>query len=170
MKAEFSSERFIIRSLTPEIRLLKNYLSWMRNTKANPFIEGVDENISYQELIDYVVEKNDSQTALLLGIFLKPEFSHIGNIKLEPIYPNKSTTLGILVGEEEWRGKGVGFEVISRVLEFCFTELNLEMVELGVNKQNLRAISLYKRLGFLENTQESHPRETIRMSISNQFL
>jgi RimJ/RimL family protein N-acetyltransferase len=81
-----------------------------------------------------------------------------------------SATVGILIGEESWRGKGVGFEVISRVLEFCFNDLELEYVELGVNKNNLKAIHLYTRLGFIESNQESDFSESIKMSISKSHL
>ncbi len=166
MKAELSSERFRIKSLSPKIDDLKVYLSWMRDKNANPFIQGVNENLSLEELLNYVTEKNNSNTALLLGIFVKPDDTHIGNVKLEPIILRKSAAIGILIGEENWRSKGVGFEVITRVLEFCFTDLELELVELGVNKKNLRAIRLYTRLGFIENTQESNSGDSIRMSIS----
>jgi RimJ/RimL family protein N-acetyltransferase len=170
LKAELSSERFAIKSLSPEIDELKVYLSWMRNKNANPFIHGINENFSSQELVDYVSEKNDSSTALLLGIFVKPEDTHIGNVKLEPIIPRKSAAIGILIGEENWRGIGVGFEVITRVLKYCFIDLELELVELGVDKKNLRAINLYTRLGFIENTQELNSHESMRMSISKLSL
>jgi RimJ/RimL family protein N-acetyltransferase len=133
---------------------------------ANPFIEGVNPNLTMQDLVSYVSEKNDSVTALLLGIFVKLDKIHIGNVKLEQIILGKSAAIGILIGEESWRGKVVGFEVITRVLEFCFVDLQVKIVELGVNKKNLRAINLYKRLGFTENTQKSNSHESIRMSIS----
>lgn len=160
----------MIKSLSPEIDELKGYLSWMRNKQANPFIQGVNESYSSEDLVDYITEKNDSVAAILLGIFVKTENTHIGNIKLEPIHPRKSATLGILIGEESWRGKGVGFEVISKVLEFCFNDLELEYVELGVNKKNLKAIHLYTRLGFIEGNQESDFSESINMSISKSHL
>ena len=167
MKAELSSERFLIESFDPKIHELKNYLSWMRNVKVNPFIEGVNENFTSQNLSDYVLEKNDSKTALLLGIFVKSEKIHIGNIKLEPIIPRTSATIGILVGEENWRGKGVGFEVMSRVLEYSFKDLKLHTVELGVNKKNIAAINLYSRIGFKENTEASSLSQSIKMSIQS---
>ncbi len=170
MKAELSSERFVIRSLSPEIDELKGYLSWMRNKRANPFIQGVSESYSSEELVAYINEKNDSEVALLFGIFVNPENTHIGNIKLEPILARKSATLGILIGEESWRGKGVGFEVISRVLEFCFKDLELEYVELGVSKNNLKAMHLYTRLGFIESNQEPNSSESIMMSITKSLL
>ena len=170
MKAEISSERFVIKSLTPEIDELEVYLSWMRNKNANPFIHGINENFSSQELVDYVSEKNFSSTALLLGIFVKPDDTHIGNVKLEPIIPRKSAVIGILVGEEDWRGKGVGFEVMTRVLEYCFKDLKLEKVELGVNKKNIAAINLYSRIGFVENADALNSSESIKMSIQGHHF
>ena len=170
MKAQISSERFVIRSLSPEVDEVKFYLTWMQNKIANPFIQGINENLSSQELTDYISQKNDSETALLLGIFVKTENLHIGNVKLEPIIPKQSATIGILIGEESWRGKGVGFEVITRVLEYCFLDLELELVDLGVNKKNLRAIHLNTLLGFIENAQERRSDESIRMSISKSTL
>jgi RimJ/RimL family protein N-acetyltransferase len=170
LEAMLSSERFVIRSLSPEIDELQSYLSWMRNKKANPFIQGVTESFSSEDLVAYINQKNVSETALLLGIFVKPENTHIGNVKLEPIIPRTSAVIGILIGEETFRGKGVGFEVISRVLEFCFKDLELELVELGVDKKNLRAIALYTRLGFKVETQKFKTHESIKMSISSSTI
>ena len=170
MKAEIFSERFIIRSLNPRVDDLTNYLSWMRDESSNPFIQGVNKNFLSQDLIEYVSAKNESTTALLLGIFAQPKKTHIGNIKLEPIIPMESATIGILVGEEDWRGRGVGFEVVTRVLEYCFKDLKLETIELGVDSKNISAIKLYRRLGFVENTQEPYSSNSMRMSISKSSL
>ena len=56
---------------------------------------------------------------------------------------------------------------MSRVLEYCFNDLELETVELGVNKKNIAAINLYSRIGFIENTEESCASESIKMSIQS---
>jgi ribosomal-protein-alanine N-acetyltransferase len=166
MESKLDTQRFELRSISPINDSFENYISWMKNKESNSFIQGVNVELTIQDLVNYVWEKNKSKTALLFGIFVKPGNIHIGNVKLEPIMPKKSATLGILIGEESWRGKNVGFEVITRILDFCFQDLDLEMVELGVNKRNLRAISLYTRLGFIESAQESNFSESIRMSIS----
>ena len=170
MESKLETNRFVLKSISPTKDSFENYLSWMKNKAGNPFIQGINANLTTQDLANYVSEKNESKTALLFGIFVKPMNIHIGNIKLEPISPIKHATIGILIGEESWRGKGVGFEVITRVLEFCFIDLELELVKLGVDKENLRAINLYTRLGFIENTQESSSDNSIRMSISKSSL
>jgi len=166
MESKLETSRFVLKSLIPRKDSFENYLSWMKNKEANPYIQGVNEDLTEQDLVNYVSEKNDSVTALLLGIFVKSEYTHIGNVKLEPIISRKSAVIGILIGEENWRGKGVGFEVITRILEYCYIDLELESVELGVDKKNLKALNLYTRLGFIENAQDSNSHESIRMSIS----
>lgn len=170
METKLETNRFLLKSLSPTQDSFENYLSWMQNEKSNPFIQGVNVDLNTQDLVEYVSQKNVSESALLLGIFVIADGTHIGNIKLEPIHPRKSATIGILIGEESWRGKGVGFEVISRILEFCFADLDLESVELGVSKNNLRAIHLYSRLGFIESDQEPNSSDSIKMMISKSIL
>ena len=170
METKLETNRFLLKSLSPTQDSFENYLSWMQNEKSNPFIQGVNVDLNTQDLVEYVSQKNVSESALLLGIFVIADGTHIGNIKLEPIHPRKSAAIGILIGEESWRGKGVGFEVISRVLEFCFADLDLESVELGVSKNNLRAIRLYSRLGFTESDQDPNSSDSIKMMISKSIL
>lgn len=45
--------------------------------------------------------------------------------------------------EEDYRGKGIGSDIIKRII------MNNDIVYLWVYKKNERAISLYKRLGFI---------------------
>ena len=167
MNANMPTERLFLRSLIPNEDDFDNYLSWMRDSKTNSFIKSVRAETTLEDLHRYVEFHNDSQNSLLLGIFLKSSFKHIGNIKLEPIVQGEKATLGILIGEVEWRGKGIGFEVIRRVLVYCFKNLELETVELGVNKKNIAAINLYSRIGFIENTESSSANESIKMSIQS---
>jgi RimJ/RimL family protein N-acetyltransferase len=93
----------------------------------------------------------------LFGIFLQGNSEHIGNVKLEPILPGQEAILGILIGEEIWRGKGVGFEVIQAIIEFSFVDLGLPRLKLGVSQNNLAAYKLYKKLGFVPSEAELAP-------------
>ena len=158
------TERFELRILKPDSHSLSNYLKWIRDRESNPFIHGINELETLENLIGYVNEKNQMNNALLLGIFLKGSLEHIGNVKLEPILPDYTATIGILVGEESWRGKGVGFEVLSEVLNYAFTALSLQMIKLGVNEKNFAAIELYKKLGFT-NSELSLSQESFEMRI-----
>nr|WP_280954390.1 ribosomal protein S18-alanine N-acetyltransferase [Methanohalophilus levihalophilus] len=47
------------------------------------------------------------------------------------------------------RGKGIGTRLLRRILKE-FRRLNLQSAKLEVRESNLKAIDLYKRMGFLE--------------------
>lgn len=147
---ELRTNRFILRSIDPNIDDLTRYLSWLTDEDSSPFIEGVSADWSLAKVSDYVRYKNTSEGTIFLGIFTQSENIHIGNIKLEPIVEKSYTYLGILIGEIAWRGRKVGAEVISNILDFAFESLNLIEVRLGVNHRNLAANKLYLKLGFNE--------------------
>jgi RimJ/RimL family protein N-acetyltransferase len=75
--------------------------------------------------------------------------SHIGNIGLHNIdNENRSTSLGIVVGERSRWGMGYGSDALVTVLRYAFRELGMHKVSLRVFHNNERAIKSYKRCGF----------------------
>lgn len=74
----------------------------------------------------------------------------IGTIGLSAIdYENKKAEYGIIIGENKYSGKGYAKEASQLILEYAFGELNLNKVFLKVFEDNIRAISMYKTLGFI---------------------
>ena len=64
----------------------------------------------------------------------------------------KSTKLcRILIGEKSFRGKGLGLEIVKRLLEKCFNQFNSLFVELNVYDWNTGAIKCYEKAGFKIN-------------------
>jgi ribosomal-protein-alanine N-acetyltransferase len=169
MLAQTSSQNFILRSISANDDDLSNYLSWIRNETLNSFIMGASRNMTKENLIEYLIGKNQSKSCILFGIFEKLSGEHIGNIKLEPIIQN-SAVLGILIGNPEFRGKGVGYEVISQIVKFSNEVLHLEKLELGVNLSNVAAYNLYTKIGFRDVTIDlSDPdRRSMRLLITEE--
>lgn len=142
------TNRFLLRPLDPITDDFSNYLKWMRDVESNLYISGVKRTFQKDDLLDYVISKNEASNALLLGIFDKVSLCHIGNVKLEPIVQNSYAYIGILIGEIGMRNKGVGFEVIRALVDWAFSELHLSEIRLGVSRKNAAAIALYRKLGF----------------------
>jgi diamine N-acetyltransferase len=63
---------------------------------------------------------------------------------------NRSGEYGIQIGESDYQGSGVGYQATLRILEHAFYDLNLNRVHLSVLENNEKAISLYKKIGFVE--------------------
>ncbi|WP_027634382.1 GNAT family N-acetyltransferase [Clostridium hydrogeniformans] len=71
---------------------------------------------------------------------------------------DRSTELAILIGDENYRGKGYGMEAMNLIIDYCFNILNLHNVMVVAYSHNEKAIGMYKKIGFKEigRRRESH--------------
>ena len=164
--------RFFVRHLCDD-DVNERYLYWLRDTAAKEYIEYAKEKRQIEELITYVQEKNDSETAIFMGIFTLQNNIHIGNIKYEPIdLDNNIAEMGILVGDNNWRGKGVAPEVIKGTGNWLSKNLGIETITLGVSKENTNALRAYEKIGFkvAEIITTEQNKSAFRMEISTENL
>jgi|TARA_Y100000310_G_C20416415_1_gene684546 RimJ/RimL family protein N-acetyltransferase len=135
-----------LRTLSEE-HATEKYAGWLNDPEVNKYLE--TRQVTVDELKSYIAEKNTSSNALLFGIFWKEDDTHIGNLKLEPIDHEKSkATLGILIGDKDYWGKGVATEATNLITQYAFTTLGLKEVNLGVISDNRAAIRVYEKCGF----------------------
>lgn len=59
----------------------------------------------------------------------------------------KTGWVGICIGEKDYRGKGIGFEVMQQLEEIC-RSMGLIRIELGVFAYNEVGIHFYNKLGY----------------------
>jgi len=75
----------------------------------------------------------------------------IGTVSLENFnYINRTATLGIFIGDEDYRNNGYGTEAIKLILEFGFKYKNLQNIKLDLMEFNERALKCYQKCGFKE--------------------
>jgi RimJ/RimL family protein N-acetyltransferase len=75
----------------------------------------------------------------------------IGFIALNNInYIHKICALGIVIGVQEAQGKGFGEEALRLIIGYAFNTLNLNKISVEVVAFNKKALSIYKKLGFIE--------------------
>lgn len=97
------------------------------------------------------LEKANSGDQVVLSIIDINKDELIGNIGLHQInHINRTATLGIFIGSEDYRSKGYGTEAIKLLLDYGFNYLNLNNIELGLLSCNERALKCYKKCGFKE--------------------
>lgn len=144
-KQEILTDRFVLRSLGIK-DVTERYANWLSDETTSKHIL---TRLSLVELRDYVVDRSSREDVLFLGIFNKINGAHIGNIKYEPIeVERRQATMGILIGEKEWRGKSVASEVIIASANALNQQLQIEKIILGVSKDNSIAIRAYEKIGF----------------------
>ena len=147
---ELRSARFLIHPLR-EVDVSDAYVSWFLDNTAREFITAAQAAQTIDSLKSYVRENLESPHSFLLGIFPLGTNRHIGNIKFDHITAGKgSAIVGVLIGEPEWRGKGVFKEVFERAAQHLFSSMEIKNFWLGVHRTNAGAIKAYRKTGFKE--------------------
>ena len=128
---------------------LERYLYWMQTPSNNPFIRSSNVNYNLLQPKDFIIRCNKQDNVVLLGVYTNENSLHIGNIKFDEIdLVKKSAMLGILIGDKDFRGKGITREVILDSVLWLTNKYKIDTVKLNVDPNNLEALNLYQSLGF----------------------
>ena len=96
------------------------------------------------------LEENSNPEATFVIVTLEDN-KMIGTVSLEDInWINRTATLGIFIGDKEFRSKGYGTEAIRLILEYGFKYMNLYNIKLDLMEFNERALKCYEKCGFKE--------------------
>ena len=149
------SERLILEPLSIK-HLSLNYLSWLNDNEVCRYlsINGINE---LNQLRDYLIQIENTPI-LYWAIMIKSSKKHIGNIKIDPIIHKFGLCeYGILMGDKTEWSKGYAFEASKKVIDYCFSELSLRKMCLGVVDVNINAVKLYYKLKFeVEGIYKDH--------------
>lgn len=169
------TERLILKPLCLDY-LSQIYVDWMNDPQVNKYLEsGGDYTLT--KLTNYL-EEVERSPKYFWAITLKERNAHVGNIKIDPIHSiHLYGEYGIMIGDRKVWGKGIAEEASQRVINFCFIQLCLRKINLGVLAQNKNAVKLYEKLGFtLEGNFKRHIAfegeyvDSLRMALFNPSL
>ncbi|MGL6107378.1 GNAT family N-acetyltransferase [Romboutsia sp.] len=135
-----------LRALNSEDKV--KILSWANDPDIKILTGGIFpvSEIEHQRWFESRVVEPINKT---FGIETNENSEIIGIIGLkETDLINRSSELYIYIGNKQYWGKGYGTQAVSRLVEFCFDELNLNRICLYVFDYNERAIASYKKVGF----------------------
>ena len=156
-KVEILSERFLLRPLT-EQDVSERYLNWLCDPGAKRFITAAADTQGLSDLREYISFRTGRDDILFLGIFERATGLHIGNIKYEPVYSALGyAIMGILIGDTQYRGKGVTAEVLTSSAQWLKRHRNIKQILLGVSKDNAAAVRAYENVGFVFSKSQFLP-------------
>jgi len=145
-KLVINGDQIFLRCLE-ESNATKEYSDWLNDSEVNRYL--TTKSATTSGLKKYIKEKNKDPNCLFFGIFFKKNKKHIGNIKLEPInFKDYEATIGIMIGDKDYWGRGIGTEAIRLLTNYAFQKIGLEEINLGVVSKNKVAIKAYKNVGF----------------------
>lgn len=130
---------------------------WRNDSEVFKYTENTYDHIitleSEIKWIQKVINKpNDYRCAIIAdGIY-------VGNIYLTDI-ENEEANYHIFIGERSFWGKGVARAASIIIIEYGFSVLRLNRINLRVKKQNVRAYRLYQSMGFEEISSDNEWRQ-----------
>jgi len=130
-----------IKPLEEEHLRKSNWLSWLSDFETSKFrdVGYFPQNLNRQ--LSYINSKLISKEDTLFAIEIKKSdnnFIHIGNVGLHSIdFIHRRCILGIIIGEKEYRGKGIGIYSWKFVTNHAFNMLNLNKVYAYIFEDNL---------------------------------
>lgn len=136
----------------------ENYLSWLNDEEITKGLLTGYYPSTMGDLRKFIESINQNPNAVMFAICDRETNKHIGNIKIDRFdWISRTCELGILIGDKNYWGKGVGKEACSLVIQYAFHKINFRKVLLTVYNNNPAAIKLYQKLGFvMEGTLRKH--------------
>ena len=154
---EILTDRFVLRPLKVG-DVTDRYVGWLMDQPTSQYITAAASKPSLTDLRQYVLDRSARIDVIFLGIFEKNTLLHIGNIKFEPLSSELGyATMGILIGEPGWRGRGVAVEVLLGSVEWLRQYRSIRQIVLCVSRANTAAICAYKKVGFVEEATDFIP-------------
>lgn len=128
----------------------EKYIEWFSNIEISSKVGNTNRvfnMINEKDWIDNVL-KNGEYT---FAIIRKSDNKLIGNCGLMDISNiDRTATLGIFIGDTDNHNKGYGSDSIKALINYGFSVLNLNNIDLKVFEFNESAIKCYKKVGFKE--------------------
>jgi RimJ/RimL family protein N-acetyltransferase len=141
------------------VHVTDNYVAWLNEPSVNRYLEVRWFRSTLESTRDFVAQQLASPHTLFLGMrALALDGRHVGNIKLGPIDRNHGLAeIGIMIGDADARGAGIGSESIQLLSDIACEELKLRKLTAGCYASNLGSTRAFEKAGFhVEGTRRGH--------------
>lgn len=119
------------------------------NEKAAYLLGGTYRPYSQDDIVNWINFHNNNDSEVLLVIedtAAAKLIGHVGLYKIDKVA--KKTEYGILISDDDSRGKGYGSKATKLMVDYAFHTLGMHKVTAEVLSENLPSISMFKKCGF----------------------
>lgn len=139
-------------------------IEWMHDTDTRVFFQKNFLNTSEEDVKEFIACSFTNENRHF-AIVDEDMDEYLGTISLKNIdYVNKNAEYAIATRKVS-RGKGINYAATEFLMRYAFEELKLHKIYLNVLETNEKAISLYRKIGFI---YEGKFREHV--IINNQYI
>jgi len=124
-------------------------VAWFNNPKVNKYLghsPGKRTTLKKQEEW-FARYRQDKQMKYFTILADQKPIGFMGFSNIDGV--NKNADIVLAIGDDQYRGKGVGKLALRFLVEYGFKTLKLHKINAGVFKENKAAVHLNKSLGFV---------------------
>jgi RimJ/RimL family protein N-acetyltransferase len=129
------------------------FLKWLNDPEITQYLM-IYLPLTLEQEMDYYEKAVRDTNSVRFSIVINNPDQHpeklIGNIGADINWKDRVATLGILIGEKDYWGKGYGADALNVMIGYCFSTLNMARVELSTYEYNIRAQKCYHKVGFID--------------------
>ena len=123
------------------------FTEWLNDFETTDYIGKSGQLVSLESEREFLEEHCNEEASFVIVTLDGDKM--IGTISLEKInHLHRRATLGVFIGDKEYRNNGYGSEAIRLILDYGFNYLNLNNIELNYLEFNERAKKCYEKIGF----------------------
>ena len=119
------------------------------NEKAAFLLGGIHHHYTLDEIKKWIDFHNTNPEEVLFVIedtVARKIIGHVGLYKIDSVA--KKTEFGILIADDDSRGKGYGTISTRLMVDYAFNTLGMHKVTAEVLSENLPSIAMFKKCGF----------------------
>lgn len=135
----------------------EEYVHWLNDKEVNQYLESRFVLATVENVKKFIEGILKSENNYFFAIVDIESNKHIGNIKLGSVNTyHKRADIGILIGDKNYWGKGIGTEAITLISDFAFNHLYLDKVMAGCYANNLGSYKAFLKCDFVEEGLFKH--------------
>src|SRR5262245_59185350 len=144
-----------LRTLTPD-DASDRWAAWFADSHVAYMINAPNTRWDREAVIKYI-NQFDQKSALLFGIFVRQSRQLIGIITFDVNHATRKALINALVGEAEYRNKGVMSEIRVPLYDYMFDTFRLKMLLASALARNHIVVGYMLRMGWkLDQTLPAH--------------
>jgi RimJ/RimL family protein N-acetyltransferase len=162
-------EKVILTGIPDSEAFYKLYHKWLSNQELKFKLGEEDMEYTLEEVKTMHDEWKNDLKNMTFCILNKETKEPIGDINIYDSEDfNGLPEISIMLGEHS--GKGFGKEATSLLLDFAYKKIKIDEIYLSVYKDNIPAVNLYKKLGFItyDEIKDEDNREEYLMKLDKK--
>ena len=145
-RVKIHSEKYLIRTIEAA-DASDRWAGWMSDPKVMHMLNMPVRSWKQADVVSYI-KTFDQRSSLLLGIFEKQNGVHLGIFTVDINYAFSQFLVNLLIGEPEYRNRGVTSSITVPFREYFFETLGLNMAMASVLARNSAMIHYLLKSGW----------------------